>query len=145
MILGTLSKLFDLVPVCPEVEAGLGIPRPPVQLTGDLQNPSMIGRDNPALDVTDLMREYTASKLNQLTNLDGFIFKCRSPSCGLNSTPIYIDGKCRTESARGLFAHEFCRSFPQLPVIEDTSLENAWLCEEFITRVNEHWRHKITY
>ena len=104
IILEQLSQIFELIPVCPEVEAGLSIPRPPVRLTGSIENPRLTGRDDPSIDVTDIMQRYCNKKPAELKHLTGFIFKSRSPSCGLNSTPVFIDGKRVTETGRGVFA-----------------------------------------
>lgn len=135
IILEQLHQLFELVPVCPEVEAGLSIPRPPVQLTGSIADPRLTGRDDPAIDVTDLMQNYCNTKPAELKHLTGFIFKSRSPSCGLNSTPVFIDGECATESGRGIFARRLCKTNPELIVIEDSELENKNLYENFIHSV----------
>ena len=132
IILQRLSQLFDFFPVCPEVEAGLSVPRPPVRLTGSINNPKITGRDDPSLDVTGLMLQYCNAKPGKLQNLAGFIFKSRSPSCGLNSTPVFIDEKCVTETGRGVFARRLCETYPELPVMEDTDLENTELLNEFI-------------
>jgi len=132
IVLHQLSQLFELVPVCPEVEAGLSIPRPPVQLTGSLENPKLIGRDDPMIDVTDLMQRYCAKKPAELKHLSGFIFKSRSPSCGLNSAPVFINGQLASETSRGIFAKTMCTSYPDLAVIEDSELENKVLLHRFI-------------
>jgi uncharacterized protein YbbK (DUF523 family) len=130
-----LSQLFELLPVCPEVEAGLSVPRPPIQLTSSIINPKITGRDDPALDVTETLMAYCNSRPAELKQLAGFIFKSRSPSCGLNSTPVFINGECATATSRGVFAREFCNHYPQLPVIEDSELENRYKLEEFIQSV----------
>ena len=130
-----LTAVFNLVAVCPEVEAGLPIPRPPVQLTGSIQNPKLTGRDDPSIDVTDIMQRYCQTKPAELKHLAGFIFKSRSPSCGLNSTPVFIDGKCVTETSRGIFAKRLCASYPGLVVIEDIALENKTTLDNFIQSI----------
>ena len=135
IILEQLHQLFELVPVCPEVEAGLSIPRPPVQLTDSIEEPKLTGRDDPAIDVTAIMQQYCETKPTELKHLAGFIFKSRSPSCGLNSTPVFIDGECVTESGRGIFARRLCKTHPGLIVIEDSELENKNLLENFIQSV----------
>ena len=137
-VLEKLSKAFTLVPVCPEVEAGLSIPRPPVQLTGSIENPKLTGRNNPSIDVTNIMQQYCDTKPAELNHLAGFIFKSRSPSCGLNSTPVYIDGHCITERGRGIFAKNFCQTYPSLAVIEDTELEVKNQLQSFIQAVLKH-------
>ena len=135
IILEQLTAVFNLVAVCPEVEAGLPIPRPPVQLTGSIQNPKLTGRDDPSIDVTDIMQRYCQTKPAELKHLAGFIFKSRSPSCGLNSTPVFIDGKCMTETSRGIFAKKLCTSYPGLVVIEDIELENKTTLDNFIQSI----------
>jgi len=135
LVLEELSRYFEFIPVCPEVEAGLSVPRPAVQLTGSISNPKVTGRDQPSLDVSDLMQAYCHSKPAQLKLLHGFIFKSRSPSCGLNSTPVFIDGELVTDTGRGVFAKKLCEMYPQLAVIEDTQLENKELLNEFIRAV----------
>lgn len=135
VVLQQLGQLFEFVPVCPEVEAGLGVPRPPVQLTGSMENPRITGRDNPSLDVTDILNDYCQRKPTELKALAGFIFKSRSPSCGLNSTPVFINYQCVTETARGIFAKTMCETYPELIVIEDSELENPRTLDSFIQAV----------
>ncbi len=135
IIIDKLNKVFELVPVCPEVEAGLAIPRPPVQLTHSINNPKLTGRDDPSLDITELMQQYCITKPAELKHLSGFIFKSRSPSCGLNSTPVFIDGSCVSETSRGMFARSLCETYPDLAVIEDSELENQRLLKTFIATV----------
>jgi uncharacterized protein YbbK (DUF523 family) len=135
IVLEKLGQLFEFVPVCPEVEAGLGVPRPPVRLTASIENPKITGRDDPAIDVTEIMASYCQHKPAELDQLSGFIFKSRSPSCGLNSTPVYIDGRCVTETSRGLFARSLCQAYPALAVIEDNELEDKERLERFIQAV----------
>lgn len=135
IVIEQLSQMFEIVAVCPEVEAGLGIPRPPVQLTGSLEDPRMTGRDEPLLDVTSALHEMCDQRLPQLADLDGFICKSRSPSCGYGSTPVFIDGKCITESSDGVFIRRLLASYPSLPLIDETGLQDPDLCEAFIARV----------
>ncbi len=136
IVLEKLSQLFEFIPVCPEIEAGLSVPRPPVQLTGSIKNPKLIGRDNPAIDVTNIMQRYCNTRPAELDHLSGFIFKSRSPSCGLNSTPVFINKVCVTETSRGLFAKSLCEKHPDLVVIEDTELEDKNLLEKFIQLIS---------
>jgi len=124
--------------VCPEVEAGLAVPRPPVQLTGSIDHPHMTGRNNPQLDVTELMLAYCNSRPVELNQLCGFVFKSRSPSCGLYSTPVFIDGDCVSENSRGVFARSMTFTYPQLPVIEESELDASSKYEQFIDRVFQY-------
>ena len=138
IVLEELSQYFEFIPVCPEVEAGLSIPRPPVQLTGSIENPQLKGREDASIDVTNIMQKYCNTKPAELTHLHGFIFKSRSPSCGLNSTPVFINNVCVTETARGVFAKSLCQTYPHLAVIEDNELENKNQLDSFIQAVLKH-------
>jgi uncharacterized protein YbbK (DUF523 family) len=135
IVLEKLCQLFELVPVCPEVEAGFTVPRPPVRLTASIENPKITGRDNPAIDVTDILTRYCQRRTVELGHLSGFIFKSRSPSCGLNSTPVFIDNECITEGSRGVFSRSLCAAYPDLAVIEDTELADRKRLDRFIQNV----------
>jgi uncharacterized protein YbbK (DUF523 family) len=140
VVINTLARMFELVPVCPEVEAGMSVPRPPVQLTGSIAEPRMTGRDNPELDVTEQIIEFAQQRLPGLDHIHGFVFKSRSPSCGLNSTPVFIDGICVIESSRGVFARAVCQHYPDLPVIEDSELDSESALQAFIDAVMAYQR-----
>ena len=135
LIFEKLSPHFELVSICPEVEAGLSIPRPPVQLTGSIETPRLTGRDNPGLDVTELMHDYCQKKIPTLNKLGGFVLKSRSPSCGLHSTPVFIDGVCVTETSSGVFTRMLQKTYSDLPVIEETQLDSPARLNEFIQSV----------
>jgi uncharacterized protein YbbK (DUF523 family) len=135
VVVNALGRIFELMPVCPEVEAGMNVPRPPVQLTGSIAQPRMTGRDNPGLDVTERIIEFAEQRLPALDHIHGFVFKSHSPSCGLNSTPVFIDGICVTASSRGLFARAVCQHYPDLPVIEDSELDSEQARQAFIDAV----------
>ena len=138
-----LGQLFELVPVCPEVEAGLSIPRSPVQLSGSIDDPSITGRDDPELDVTEVMLAYCNSRPAELKQLCGFVFKSRSPSCGLNTTPVFIGGSCITDNSRGLFARAMTSLYPELPVIEETGLESDKKRELFIKHIYSYMENNL--
>ncbi|MCW8923342.1 MAG: DUF523 domain-containing protein [Gammaproteobacteria bacterium] len=141
-MLNKLAVHFDLIPICPEVEAGLPIPRPPVQLSGSIEQPRLTGRDNPDIDITGLMRDYCLKKMPELDGLSGFVLKSQSPSCGLNSTPVFIEGQCVTEIASGVFARAIQASYPNLPIIEETRLDLPDARTEFIKSVSTHRTRK---
>ena len=135
IVIEELSEIFELVAVCPEVEAGLPVPRPPVQLSGSIDKPRITGRNDPQLDITDMMQAYCQRRTAQLDDLAGFIFKSRSPSCGLNSTPVFIDGRRTSDTGRGVFARTLCQALPQLAVIEETALHDSARRHAFIQSV----------
>ena len=135
VLIEKLGKLFELIPVCPEVEAGLSVPRPPVQLTGSVTSPRLTGRDDASIDITEIMVEYCSRKIPTLNDLNGFIFKSHSPSCGLHSTPVFIDGQAVSDNSRGIFAGSMCEAYADLPMIEDSDLEDPELYQQFVAAV----------
>lgn len=141
IVIERLGALFELLPICPEVEAGLSVPRRPVQLTGSLDHPRMTGRDEPGLDVSELMQAYCQTRPAQLDCIRGFVFKSRSPSCGLNSTPVFMDGRCTTETSRGLFARAITRTYPNMPAIEENELVISERYKNFIDDVLYYANH----
>jgi len=134
-ITGELSQLFDWLPVCPELEAGLGVPRPPVRLVGDRQQPRALGIDNPGLDVSAALADCAQRLLPGLQGVSGYIFKSRSPSCGLIDTPLFdCDGRANGVTA-GLYAALVRAAMPGLPLIDERQLEQADLREQFLCEV----------
>jgi len=140
--LAALNRAFELLPVCPEVEAGLGVPRPPVQLTASIEHPRVTGRDDKSLDVTDRLYKYSENKVEQLTELSGYIFKSRSPSCGLQSTPVFINNEQVTDRGTGVFTAILCEQYPHLVTVDEITLADAAARDRFIRDVlNRHQSH----
>lgn len=130
-----LQQFFQLLPICPEVEAGLTVPRPPVQLSGDPLHPRMTGRDNPDIDVTDVIRQFCQTRITSLPEIHGYVFKSKSPSCGLHAIPVFAQGHIVDHHNRGLFAQAITTTFPKLPVVEETELTNPQQRQHFIQQV----------
>lgn len=131
-----LGRLFEFVPTCPEAGAGLGVPRPAVQLRGESEAPRAIGVNDAKLDVTDRLQAYSERRVPELAELCGYIFIRNSPSCGLVHVKLYDDaGNLRDETSRGIFAATFARAYPLLPMVEEGDLHDPVLRENFITRV----------
>lgn len=129
-----LGRLFTLVPVCPEVECGLPVPREAMRLEGDPAHPRLVTIES-RLDLTERMLEYCRGKMKELEGewLSGFILKSRSPSCGFFGVEVFSGG--RTRSGRGLFAAALGERFPLLPVEEEGGLCDTEVRERFIERV----------
>lgn len=130
-----LQQHFELIPVCPEVEIGLGVPRPAVQLTGNPLQPRMTGRDNPEIDVTTEMRAFCTTKPQQLNTICGYVFKSKSPSCGLKNIPVFNNGIIIDDNQRGLFAQRITELWPELPICDENDLLTAESRQQFITQV----------
>ena len=132
----TLSRFFTLVPVCPEVEMGLGVPREPLRL---VREGGVLHMRAPAsgADHTGRMNRWAARRLQELRRMDlsGYVLKKNSPSCGLERIRTYDPAGVRTADDRGLFASRLLRAFPDLPVIEELHLEDPAEREDFIARV----------
>ncbi len=144
-LMDTLGKFVDFVPVCPEAECGLGIPREAMRLVGDAANPRLI-TIHTRIDLTGRMGEWAARRVRELENeqLCGFVFKSRSPSSGMERVKVYReDGKGSPQhKGVGLFARAFMDHFPLLPVEDEGRLHDPALRENFITRifVLKRWR-----
>jgi len=131
-----LGRYFEFVPTCPEAGAGMGIPRPPIRLVGDPAAPRAVRVEDSSVDFTRALRDYSASRIPELGDLSGYIFIKNSPSCGLFRVKVYqANGNPHMEPGRGIFAHEFTKANPLLPVEEDGRLMDPVLRENFITRV----------
>lgn len=129
------SKGIKFIPVCPEVECGLPVPREPMILTGNPEAPRVI-TINTGIDYTSKLKKWIRKKLKALKNEDisGFIFKSRSPSCGLRSVKI----KGYRKKINGLFTASIIRAFPGMPVIEDEGLKSLSSRKRFITHVKNY-------
>ena len=131
-----LSEHFDFVPLCPEVAIGLGIPRQPIRLIGDPAQPQAVGSVDSSLDVTRPLHDYGVAMAAAHTDICGYIFMQKSPSCGLERVKVYQDGGRPAElRGRGIYAQAFCAAHPDLPVEEEGRLNDPVLRENFLTRV----------
>ena len=136
-LIDRLGTRFELVPVCPEVEMGLGTPREPMNLYRGGRDLRMI-TVNTRVDHTDGMQAFSARRLEELaaTGLSGFVLKKDSPSCGVNAAPTYeLDGGEMRRDGRGLFAAAVLERFPHMPVDDEVALGEPGALERFIERV----------
>ena len=132
-----LSRYFEYIPVCPEVEVGMGVPRETVALYGDPEKPSMISKKTQT-DWTKPMGKYIKSRINTLSadDLCGYIFKSKSPSCGMSRVPLYSEfGSHKVKHGPGMFANAFINSFPLVPTEDEGRLNDPRIRENFIVRV----------
>lgn len=132
----TLTDYFEFVTACPEVAIGMGIPREPIRLVGDAASPQALGTVNRDLNVTAELAAYGAKMADELTDICGYIFMQKSPSCGLERVKVYRENGAPVDGGgRGIYAQAFCARHPDLPVEEDGRLNDPVLRENFITRV----------
>lgn len=131
-----LGPQVEWVPVCPEVELGLGVPRPTLRLEGDRAAPRLV-QDAGGEDLTARMRAYAARRVEELErlDLDGYVLKRGSPSCGLFGVPVHRGSHAPSADGRGLFAAALAERVPALPVEEEGRLGDPVLRERFMARV----------
>lgn len=130
----TLGRHFEFLPVCPEVAIGLGVPRPPIRLVGDPNDPRAVGVKDPSLDVTARLAAYGRHQAERLGAISGYILKSRSPSCGMERVKVYGQGGAG-RPGRGVYAAAFMAERPELPVEEEGRLGDPTLRANFIERV----------
>jgi len=137
-----LAPFVEFVAVCPEIEIGLGVPRPTIRLEGRARTPRLV---NPASgdDLTEAMTAYARARLDELAGagLDGYILKRASPSCGMERVKLYpARGAPPNREGVGLFAAALMARFPALPVEEEGRLGDPALRENFVERLFAHRR-----
>jgi len=139
----TLGAYLEFVPVCPEVEAGFGVPRPTMRLEGDPAAPRLVTPHDGA-DQTEQMQAWCRRRVRELEeeNLCGYIFKSKSPSSGMERVKVYGPSGMPRKVGVGLFARAFMDHFPLLPVEEEGRLHDPALRENFVARifVMQRWR-----
>lgn len=145
-VTGTLGRYFEFVPVCPEVECGLGVPREPMRLSGDPELPRLLTIKT-GLDHTERMRDWAARRVEELAGVDlcGFIFKSKSPSSGMARVKVYGDSGVPSLRGVGLFARAFMDRFPLVPAEDEGRLNDPKLRENFLERIFTlaRWRETL--
>jgi uncharacterized protein YbgA (DUF1722 family)/uncharacterized protein YbbK (DUF523 family) len=132
----TFGKFVEWVPVCPEVECGLTIPRPSMRLVGEPQDPRLVVTRT-GEDLTSRMKTWAAGRLDGLAReeLCGFVFKSNSPSSGMERVRVYDRSGMPHKQGVGIFARAFMERFPLLPVEEDGRLHDIGIRENFVERL----------
>lgn len=143
----TLGQYVEYFPVCPEVEAGFGIPRESIRLTGDPRSPGLVTTES-KIDYTEPMNSWAKKRVKEIgkENLCGFIFKSKSPSCGIERVKVYSHRGTPAKKGVGIFARIFMETFPLIPVEEDGRLHDPVLRKNFIERIFalRQWREILT-
>ncbi len=130
-----LAEHFDFRPVCPEVAIGLGVPRPAIQLKQGEERVRLVDSRNPDREYTVEMADYARRQAAELGGISGYIFKAKSPSCGVWRVPVHRDRGPSDRDGRGVYADAFMRARPLLPVEEEGRLHDPVLRENFVERV----------
>ena len=142
----TLGKYVEYVPVCPEVEAGFGVPRESFRLVGDPDNPRLVTFKTKT-DHTDRMLTWAKNRVRELEKEDlcGFIFKSDSPSSGMIRVKVYNEKGMPHKVGIGMFARAFMDHFPLTPVEDDGRLNDPVIRENFILQIftMKRWRDNL--
>ncbi len=136
-IIRKLQDYVDIIPVCPEVEIGLGVPREAVRLV-QKGNEIKLLKSMSGVDHTKDMIDFCDTFLSDLKDIDGFILKSRSPSCGIKDVKLYKDiGKVPAASSKeqGLFGKAVEQKFGQLATEDEGRLTNLFIREQFLTKI----------
>ncbi len=140
-----LAEHFQFVPVCPEVEVGMSIPREPVRLVGlgteNIASPRMVAPKS-GIDWTEKMNRFCQRRVRELESLElnGFILQQKSPSCGMERVKLFGPKNQPRSVGVGLFAAELMKQYPLLPVEEEGRLNDMSLRENFLVRVFSYSR-----
>jgi uncharacterized protein YbgA (DUF1722 family)/uncharacterized protein YbbK (DUF523 family) len=130
-----LGRFVEWVPVCPEVEAGLGTPRETLRLVSDGTDTRLLTKSGS--DTTEVLERFSKRRVAALRKLDlsGYILKRDSPSCGMERVRVYSEHGMPRRNGRGLFAEALIEALPLLPIEEEGRLNDAVLRENFIERI----------
>lgn len=135
-LVDTFGKLVEWVPVCPEVELGLGTPRETLRLIRRGDEIRMVNNKS-GRDISDEMRAWAKTRVDALSSehLAGYVLKKDSPSCGMERVKVYHDSGMPDKQGRGFFAEALMARFPHLPVEEEGRLSDPRLRDNFVERV----------
>ncbi len=131
-----LKPHVTFLPSCPEVEIGLGVPREPVRIIS-VKGQNKLIQPATGKDLTDIMLRFADKFLNSLEEVDGFILKSRSPSCGIKDVKVYqgIEKGAATGKSTGFFAGKVLEMFPGLAIEDEGRLRNFKIREHFLTKL----------
>lgn len=129
----TLGQYVQYVPVCPEVECGLGVPREPMHLVEDPDSLRLVTRES-GVDLTGRMNRWCHKKIIEFErdNLSSFIFKSRSPSCGTRDVKILSKSGAGEQTGAGIFARFLMDRYPEIHVEESDRLQDPAIREQFM-------------
>ncbi len=129
------GQVFTMIPECPEVGIGLGVPRPRIRLREDGGGNRLVGADGS--DLTGTMRQFSEGAVSRFTadEVGGLILKSRSPSCGIGDVPVYRDGREPHPEGTGIHAATLRERMPEVPAITETGLADPARRDDWLVRV----------
>ncbi|MDH7593297.1 MAG: DUF523 and DUF1722 domain-containing protein [Methanomicrobiales archaeon] len=135
-LIAALRPHVEMIPVCPEMEIGLGVPRDPLRLVASGGEIRLI---QPATgrDLTEEMIRFTASFVDALDLLDGIVLKARSPSCGPRGVDIFpsVEAESAASRGRGIFSASLLKRFSDVALAEEGQLGDPAFSDHFLTRL----------
>lgn len=133
-VVRALRPFVEFMPVCPEVEIGLGVPRDPIRIVASKGGRALV-QPSTGADVTKKMERFARSHLGALGEVDGFVLKSRSPSCGTRDVKIFpgIESHAASDKGPGFFGGAVLEAFPGCPVEDEGRLLNFRIREHFLT------------
>jgi len=133
-----LHQHFALLPICPEVEIGMPVPRERLNLVTSLDDLKMVAEET-GKDWTIEMAAFSTNRILQsdFQNISGLILKSRSPSCGINTVKVYEQKQHSHSNGTGIFANVVIAQIPNLPIIDETSVQSEQGFAEFFKKVTE--------
>lgn len=140
-----LSSLVELVPICPEVGSGMPVPRPPIQLVqraSGIREMELVRGDE---DVHSAMRAFCDAMQEKLAThrLHGYLFKARSPSCGIVDTPHFSESGTIVGRGPGMWAETIIAHWPELPIADESSVQDEAGQREFLRRVRAYQQRDL--
>lgn len=142
-VVTSLKPHIEPIPICPEVEIGLGIPRDPVRVVR-VEGKLRLLQPETGEDFTDKMMSFAVGFLESVGDVDGFILKSRSPSCGLKEVKVHpsMDPGPSVGKTNGFFAQAVLDAFPSVAVEDEGRLRNFRIREHFLTRLFTYARFR---
>ncbi|MDK2563328.1 DUF523 and DUF1722 domain-containing protein [Romboutsia sedimentorum] len=135
-VIANLKEYIDIETVCPEVSIGLSTPRDPIRIEKHGEEYKLIQR-NSEFDCTTHMNEFAEEFLSEIKDIDGFILKSKSPSCGIKDVKIYPKGNkySISKKGRGLFSEKIINGYSNVPIEDEGRLKNYNIRDEFLTKI----------
>ncbi|MGK2940418.1 MAG: YbgA family protein [Immundisolibacter sp.] len=143
LVAGLLAKHFEMIPLCPEVAIGLGVPRPPIRLVQTAAGIRARGVQDATLDVTDALNLEAQRVARQMPDLSGYILKSKSPSCGMARVKLHTPTRREVRIGVGAYTAGLLACSPLWPMEEETGLQDPSRREHFIERVFAYARWQV--
>ncbi len=142
-IVAELKQSIEFLPICPEVAIGLGVPRSPLRIV-EVDRKLRLCQIDTGRDLTAEMNAFGARYIRSLTDIDGFVLKSGSPSCGIRDVRIHrgIHAHAKTYCGHGVFAGLVMDSLPWLPIADELRLHNTRAREQFVTQLQALAAHR---